>query len=155
MTKPTHATFCIERILSASPARVWKAFADQGAKDQWFTGAPDWVRTERSFDFRVGGRETSSVGPKGGTRHIFDAVYQDIVPGERIVFTYTMYLDAARMSVSITTIEFAPAGAGTRLKFTEQGVFLLDPEDAVQREQGSHFLMDKVEASLADETARA
>ncbi len=151
----THATFTIERTLKASPARVWKAFADQGAKDEWFTGAPDWVRTERSFDFRVGGRETSSAGPKGGTQHIFDAVYQDIVPGERIVFTYSLYMDQARMSVSITTIEFEPAGAGTRLKFTEQGVFLLDPADAAEREHGTRFLMDKVEASLADETARA
>ena len=155
MSTVTHATFCIERILNASPARVWNAFADQGAKDQWFTGAPDWERTERSFDFRVGGRETSSVGPKGGVQHVFDALYQDIVPGQRIIFTYTMYLDQARMSVSNTTIEFEPAGAGTRLRFTEQGVFLLDPADAPNREAGTQFLMDKVAASLADETARA
>ncbi len=149
----THATFCIERTLSASPARVFKAFADQGAKDKWFTGAPHWVRTERSMDFRVGGRETSSVGEPGGVQHRFDATYYDIIPNQRIVFTYAMYLDAALMSVSTTTIELEAAGDKTRLKFTEQGVFLLDPADAPQREQGTHFLMDAVEAFLASEAA--
>ena len=43
----THATFCIERTLSASPARVFKAFAEQEAKDKWFTGPSHWVRTPR------------------------------------------------------------------------------------------------------------
>ena len=151
----THATFCIERTLSASPARVFNAFAEQKAKDAWFTGAPHWVRTERSMDFRVGGRETSSVGEPGGVQHRFDATYYDIVPSERIVFTYAMHLDETLMSVSITTIELAAVGGKTRLKFTEQGAFLLDPADAPQREQGTHFLMDAVEAFLASEAAEA
>ena len=150
----THATFCIERTLHASPARVFRAFADQDAKDQWFTGAPHWVRTERSMDFRVGGRETSSVGEPGGVQHRFDATYFDIVANERIVFSYAMHLDEALMSVSITTIELAAVGDKTLMKFTEQGVFLLDPADALQREQGTHFLMDAVEAWLASETAK-
>ena len=149
----THATFCIERTLSASPARVFKAFAEQQAKDAWFTGPPHWVRTERSMDFRVGGRETSSVGEPGGVQHRFDATYFDIIPGERIVFTYAMHLDDVMMSVSITTIELAPAGDKTLMKFTEQGAFLLDPADAPQREQGTHFLMDAVEGWLASEAA--
>ena len=69
------------------------------------------------------------------------------------MFTYVMHLDEVMMSVSITTIEFVPAGDKTRLKFTEQGVFLLDPADAPQREQGTHFLMDAVEGFLAGEGA--
>ena len=149
----THATFHIERLLSASPARVFNAFANQDAKDIWFTGPPNWVRTERSMDFRVGGRETSSVGEEGGVQHKFDATYHDIIANQRIVFTYAMHLDEALMSVSITTIELGAVGDKTRLKFTEQGVFLLDPADAPQREQGTHFLMDAVERFLAGEGA--
>jgi len=151
----THATFHIERTLAASPARVFKAFADREAKDQWFVGAPHWVRTERSMDFRVGGRETSSVGEPGGVAHRFDAVYHDIVPNERIVFTYVMHLDETLMSVSITTIELLPLGDQTKIKFTEQGAFLRDPADAPQREQGTHFLLDSIEAFLASQAASA
>src|ERR1700679_2871292 len=94
----THATFCIERTLAASPARVFRHFAAQEAKDKWCTGPSHWVRTERSMDFRIGGRETSSVGEPGGVQHRFDATYHDIVPNQRIVFTYVMHLDAVMMS---------------------------------------------------------
>jgi len=149
----THATFCIERTLSAAPARVFKAFADQSAKDVWFVGPPGWVRTERSMDFRVGGRETSSVGERGGVQHRFDATYHDIVPNERIVFTYAMHLDAVLMSVSITTIELVAIGDKTKLKFTEQGAFLDGVDFAANREQGTQYLLDAVEAWLAREGA--
>jgi hypothetical protein len=35
-----------------------------------------------------------------------------------------MYADDVRISVSVATIEFAPAGDGTALAVTEQGVYL-------------------------------
>src|SRR5688572_3951726 len=74
--------------------------------------------------FRVGGRESVSGGPPGGPVHRFNATYQDIVPNQRIVYSYEMHLDDTRISVSLTTIEFASAGTGTRMKFTEQGAYL-------------------------------
>ncbi len=36
----THATFVVERLYDASPARVFAAWADPAAKRRWFTG-PD------------------------------------------------------------------------------------------------------------------
>ena len=40
--------------------------------------------------------------------HRFDSLYYDIVPDERIVYSYEMHLDDKRISVSLATIEFAP-----------------------------------------------
>jgi hypothetical protein len=57
------------------------------------------------MDFRVGGREVNSGGPKGGPVLVFNAFYQDIVANERIVYTYDMHLDDQRISVSLATIE--------------------------------------------------
>ena len=34
-----------------------------------------------------------SGGPPCGPKHIYSAIYQDIVPNERIVYTYDMHLD--------------------------------------------------------------
>jgi Uncharacterized conserved protein len=42
------------------------------------------------------------------------------VPNERIVLTYEMHLDKTRISVSLGTTEFKPAGQGTKLVYTEQ-----------------------------------
>jgi uncharacterized protein YndB with AHSA1/START domain len=148
-----HATFVIERSFAAPPSRVFQAFADPAAKAKWFGGPAEWEKGPGEFDFRVGGRETSSGGPKGGPMHAFACAYQDIVPNERIVYSYDMHLDDKRISVSLTTIEFAPEGKGTRLKFTEQGVFLDGHDDAGAREHGSRWLLDQLGASLGEKIA--
>ena len=145
-----HATFVIERIFAAPPSLVFKAFAEEKAKARWFGGPSEWEKGERTFDFRVGGRETSSGGPKGGQVHSFHALYQDIVPNERIVYSYDMHLDDKRISVSLTTIELAPHGKGTKLKFTEQGAFLDGYDDAGSREHGTGWLLGKLAASLGE-----
>ena len=143
-----HATFCIEKVYDASPARVFKAFSDPAAKARWFGGPAEWGPAKQTFDFRVGGRETSSGGPKGGPIHHYNALFQDIIPDERIVSTYEMHMDEARISVSLATVEFKPEGKGTRLTLTEQGVFLDGYDDAGSRERGTGSLMDALEKSL-------
>src|SRR2546429_5172061 len=116
----THATFVIERSYPAAPGRVFAAWADPAAKKQWF-GGPD---TPHELDFRVGGRERNAGGPPGGPVYSYEARYADIVPDERIVHTYEMFLDDTRISVSVATVEFHPEGTGTRLVYTEHGAFL-------------------------------
>ena len=68
--------------------------------------------------------EINRGGPPGGPVFTLKATYEDIVPDERIVYGYVMDADGALISVSVTTVEFAAAGSGTTLTFTEQGVFL-------------------------------
>jgi uncharacterized protein YndB with AHSA1/START domain len=145
----THATFVIERTYDASPARVFAAFATSEAKTKWFGGPAEWGPGKHSLDFRVGGHEHSAVGPAGGPVHIYDAVFYDILPDERIVAAYEMYFDETRISVSIQTIELKPAGKGTRLTLTEQGVFLDGFDGADGREEGTIGLMEKLGAALA------
>jgi hypothetical protein len=60
-----------------------------------------------------------------------------------------MHRDGKRMSVSVTTVELIAAGAGTRLRYTEQGVFL-DGEDKPElREQGTREILEKLGQALA------
>ncbi len=129
-----HATFVIERTYDALPARVFRAWADPAAKARWF-GPPSGE--ERGLDFRVGGREHFKAAAPSGDVYVYDAVYQDIVQDQRIVYSYDMHLNEDRISVSVTTVEFAAAGEGTRLTFTEQGVFLDGHDTPAQREQGT------------------
>jgi uncharacterized protein YndB with AHSA1/START domain len=144
----THTTFTIERTYDATPARVFEAFSNPKAKARWFRGPDEWTRGKVEMDFRVGGRETNAGGQKGGPVHTFNAIYQAIVPNERIIYSYDMHMDAKRISVSLTTIEFKPAGKGTRLVFTEQGAFLDGYDDPAGRERGTRDLLDALGASL-------
>ena len=147
-----HATFAIERTYDASPARVFAAWADPAAKARWFGGGEE-AATEYELDFRVGGREINRGDGPDGQFYTYEALYQDIVPGERIVYTYDMHRGETRISVSLATVEFKVEGAGTRLIFTEQGAFL-DGEDKPQyREEGTGGLLDALGAEVAREPA--
>ena len=145
----THASFTIERHFRQSPARIFAAFATEANKQAWFHGPDEWARDVHHMDFRVGGIETSVGGPPGGWVSSFRAIYQDIVPDERIVYSYDMDLDGARISVSLTTIELKPDGQGTHLVFTEQGVYLDGWDKPGDREHGTRELLDQLERHLA------
>jgi uncharacterized protein YndB with AHSA1/START domain len=140
----THSTFVIERNYDASPARVFAAWADMNAKGLWFGPGGE----EHKLDFREGGREHFEAAV-GGAVYGYDALYEDIVADERIVYTYNMHRDGVRMSVSVTTVELRADGPGTHLRYTEQGVFL-DGEDKPElREHGTKELLDKLGEALA------
>ena len=143
-----HATFVIERGFAAPPAQVFAAWAEPKAKARWFRGPDEWKERDRELDFRVGGRERLVGVFPGGRVSSFDARYQDIVPDQRIVYNYDMHLNETRISVSLATVEFKPAGAGTRMLFTEQAVFLDDFDDAGGRERGTRALLDNLDAEL-------
>jgi uncharacterized protein YndB with AHSA1/START domain len=149
-----HATFVIERTFDASPDRVYSAWADPAAKAHWF-GPPEG-NTGLELDFRVGGRERNSgAAEEGGEVYTYDALYMDIVPGQRIVYTYEMYKEKERISVSQGTVEFAPSGGGTRMTYTDQGAYLDGADTPEMREHGTRELFDALEKHLQREPTRA
>jgi uncharacterized protein YndB with AHSA1/START domain len=140
----THTTFVIEREYDASRERVFAAWADPSSKARWFGG------DDFELDFRVGGREINRgrVGD-AGPLYTYACVYADIVPDERIVYTYEMHMDDARISVSLSTIQFEDSGSGTKLVYTEQGAYLDGLDSAEQREEGTRTIFDALARELA------
>ena len=143
-----HSTFVIERNYPVAPARVFAAWADPVAKARWFAGSGESKSEGRELDFRVGGKERLLTTVPGGVVHRYDAVYQDIVPDQRIIYCYDMHIGEALISVSLATVEFEAEGKGTRMVFTEQVVFLDGYDDAGSRERGTHKLLEQLAASL-------
>lgn len=150
-----HATFSLERFYDATPERVFNAFADADAKAEWFSGAPgEWTLVRREFDFRVGGREhVSGRWHAKDTVSAFDCLYLEIIPNERIIYTYGMHLNDQHISESLATLELTPEGAGTRFRITEQGAFLDGFDGARGREEGTRILLDRVAEALQKQAA--
>jgi uncharacterized protein YndB with AHSA1/START domain len=139
-----HATIVIERRYPTSPERTFAAWADPEAKARWL-GVPEGGL---ELDFSVGGRERHQGTLPDGHAYAYRAVYHDIVPPRRIVYTYEMFLDDSRISVSLATVEFAPEQDGTHLVFTEQGAFLDGHEMAARRDSGMGGLLDALGREL-------
>ena len=143
-----HDTFTIERSFLATPARVFSAFASAEARKLWALtddlNAPGCVYANYELDFRIGGWERFAFDNRG-TTYRYDARYYDIVPDQRIVYSYEMYDKDDRISVSVATIEFAENGDGTALAWTEQGAFLDGIDGAAAprlREEGTTEMLD-------------
>jgi uncharacterized protein YndB with AHSA1/START domain len=153
----THDTFTIERTYPAAPSRVFAAFASAEAKAIWGdTGDLEPAEGDagaEEFDFRVGGRERFGFKWSGTTLR-YDALYYDIVPDQRIVYSYEMYANDARISVSVTTIEIAKSGDGTALTYTEQGAYLDDLDQPGLRQEGVTEMLDGLARYLHPQNGR-
>ena len=149
-----HDTFVIERTYAAPVSRVYSAFADPEIKKQWWGDDDIEKDAEHVIDFRVGGRESMSGSvPDGSATFTFDAVYQDIVPDSRFVYSYDMTMNGRRISVSVATFEFYPEGDGTRLILTEQGAYLDGLDTSAQREEGTQQLLNALGTYLEGNAA--
>jgi uncharacterized protein YndB with AHSA1/START domain len=143
-----HSTFSIERSYPQSPTRVFFAHADQAMKRRWLAEGEGWTVNKFTLDFRVGGSEISRFRYLDGPEITYDAVIQDVVPDQRIVFAYRMAVGPNPISVSLATVELVPSGSGTRLIYTEQGAYFDDEDAPKNREHGSRELLEKLAEEL-------
>ena len=146
-----HATFEVQRTYDAPVSRVWRALTDEAAKQKWFGGPPDRCELlERRMDVRAGGNERLKGRWEGGVVSTFDATYHDVIPNERLVYSYEMHLDEKKISVSLATLQLQAKAGKTTLMVTEQGAFLDGYDDAGSREQGTGHLLDVLGRSLME-----
>ena len=154
-----HGSFVIERHLNYEPSALFRAWVDPKAKARWFNGPADkWTEQVREMDVRVGGRERVIGKFADGSESRFEAVYFDVVPDRRLVYTYDMYFQGKKISVSLASVEFVAKGKEssheTKLIVTEQHAFLDGYEDAGNRERGTLGLMDNLELALGGGDSR-
>ena len=135
-----------KRRLDASPARVYAAWTDPEKIVRWFGRKdlkPDTMRA--AIDARVGGRYRVNFNIETGEYFEVGGVYREVVPNERLVFTWAWHSTPERES--LVSVTFKPDGAGTLL--TVHHAQLLDQAARDGHERGWLGALDKLEACLA------
>lgn len=150
MSQPSvhHDSFTIERTFAATPERVFAAFADPVKKRRWFVEGEGWTVDSYEANFREGGFERSRFRFNDGPEMTNETYYHDIIPGRRIINSYSMTWGGKRISVSLATVDIEPDGAGSRVRFTEQAVFFEGSDGVEGRRQGWTELIGKLEEEL-------
>jgi uncharacterized protein YndB with AHSA1/START domain len=139
-TKPS---LTLKRRFNAPPAKVFAAWTDPQTIARWF-GPEAVTRVHAETDLRVGGRyRIVMVVP--GNEHDVSGVYREVVPNEKLVFTWAWKTTPERES--LVTVLIKPDGAGTLLILTHEQFF---DEDARDRHQhGWTGALDKLEKLFA------
>jgi uncharacterized protein YndB with AHSA1/START domain len=116
----------IERIVDAPPDLVFRCWTDKAHLARWW--APHgFTNPVCEIDVRIGGAWRIVMRGPDGTEYPCGGVYQEIVPGERLVFT-NIATDAAGQTVldGRTTVTFAPINGKTRMTVSTGAIALVD-----------------------------
>jgi uncharacterized protein YndB with AHSA1/START domain len=130
----------IKRRLKAPPAKVYAAWTDPEKVKGWM--GPGEVKAKSAVsDLRVGGSYRWIMVAPSGEEHDVGGVYREIVPNEKLVFTWAWKSTPERES--LVTVLLKPDGDGTLLTLTHEQFF---DDDARDRHQyGWNGALDKME----------
>lgn len=143
------AVLSLRRLYPVAPAAVWRAWTDPAALARWFgPGAADTARCIE-LDLRVGGRWRIAFGAPDDSRHEAWGEYLEVVPHERLAFTWHRH--GMPEAASQVRLVFRAVAEGTELAFEHA-----DFRSAALRDdhrQGWEPTLDKLGALLRGELA--
>jgi uncharacterized protein YndB with AHSA1/START domain len=139
-TKPS---LTLKRRFNAAPAKVYAAFTEPETIARWF-GPKGATNVHAETDLRVGGRYRI-VAHMGADQHEVLGAYREIVPNEKLVYTWAWRSTPERES--LVTVTFRPDGSGTLLTLTHEKFFDDDARD--RHQHGWTGALDKLEAYLS------
>jgi uncharacterized protein YndB with AHSA1/START domain len=113
----------LERVLRASPERVFDAWVDPAILRRWWAAQPDWRSPEAATDPSVGGRYRLSMEDtaSGEVRPVVGE-YLAVDRPARPVSTWTREGEEAGASAkTVVTVEFHADADGTRVVIERRG----------------------------------
>ena len=132
----------LKRQMRASPARIFKAWTEPSKLVHWFgPHETEEGSVEAETDVRVGGAYRIRFKTADGQQHDASGVYQEVVPNEKLVFTWT-WLDTPDEQTQIT-ITLRGEEGGTMLTLTH--ALLADEASRASHMTGWTGAIDKLE----------
>lgn len=114
-------TVRLQRVIRATPERVYRAFLDADAMAKWLPPYGFTCKVHH-MDARVGGTFRMSFTNFGtGHGHAFGGEYRELVPNSRI--RYSDKFDDPNLPGEMeTTVSLVPVSCGTELSIVQSGI---------------------------------
>ncbi|QDT14774.1 SRPBCC family protein [Alienimonas californiensis] len=129
----TAPTVTVQTVVAAPVQRVWDAWTDPAAIQQWNAASDDWHCPSATNDVRVGGGFSSRMEARDGSMGFdFAGIYTEVVPHERIVYQIE---DGRTVQIQFETVD-----GGTRVTET----FVADSTHPVEMQRdGWQCILDR------------
>ena len=117
----TTGTVTLQRVLRATPERIYRAFLDADAMAKWLPPYGFTCRVQR-LEAKVGGTfKMSFTNFSSGSAHSFGGEYRELVPHQRIRYSDTF--DNPDMPGEMeTTVSLRAVSCGTEVSIVQRGV---------------------------------
>lgn len=122
-------TVRLHRVITAAPEKIFRAFTEADAIASWLPPF-GFLCTVHELDARVGGRHRMSFRNfTTGSSHSFGGTYQELIPGQRLVYT-DRFDDPGMPGEMTVTVDLAAVSVGTDVAITQSGIPDLIPVEA-------------------------
>ncbi len=135
----------LKRRLNAPPAKIYRAWTDAAKISRWF-GPEDAEILRAETDVRVGGRFRIVFRGPDGEEHDVGGVYREVVPNQKLVFTWAWRSTPERES--LVTIALKRDGDGTLLTLLHEQFF--DEAARDRHGRGWNQTLDKLESYVRE-----
>lgn len=116
----TNNSLTLTRLVKAPRERVFDAFTKAEALMQWF-GPKGLTVPVATLDVRAGGRYRLEMHGDEGI-YALRGEYREVVPPEKLVFTWVWEQGSIPGVETLVTITFAPRGKHTELTLVHSGI---------------------------------
>ncbi|HET9716094.1 MAG TPA: SRPBCC domain-containing protein [Pseudolabrys sp.] len=146
VTVTAKPSLTIRRRFNAPPGKVFEAWTDPEKLKHWM-GGREIASVTAETDVRVGGGFRIAMQKLGeNEQHDVSGVYREVIPNEKLVFTWAWKTTPERES--LVTVTFKADNGGTLMTFTHEQFF---DEDARDRHQhGWNASFEKLEKYVAE-----
>jgi len=136
----TRPSLTLKRHIKAKPEKIFAAWTKPEKIMGWW-GTKDATTLRADTDLRVGGRFAVGFKTPDGEEHNVGGVYRELVPNEKIVFTWAWRSTPERES--LVTISLKPDGEGTMLTLHHEQFFDMTARN--NHEGGWNASLDRLE----------
>ena len=126
-------TLTIKRVFAAPVEKVYQAWVDPNKASKWLSPNVRWRQPLLERDAKVGGRYDLTMRHSDGDQFHLFGTYQEIVPNERLSFTWNS-VEMPEYPESVVTLLFRPVAEGTELTLIHDR--LTDPANREQTQGG-------------------
>jgi uncharacterized protein YndB with AHSA1/START domain len=135
----------LKRRLNAPPSKIYRAWTDAAKISRWF-GPEDAEILRAETDVRVGGRFRIVFRGPDGEEHDVGGVYREVVPNQKLVFTWAWRSTPERES--LVTVALKRDGDGTVLTLLHEQFF--DEAARDRHGRGWNETLDKLESYVRE-----